>query len=103
MTNPPENTPADVTVWYDSECPLCVREIKLMRQLDKRRVIDFVEIQSLFGSQELEVAVKLLFRHAVCAAEIAPVRHRDSKIPQTTIHPVNETIFDYTHSRLPRL
>ena len=46
MNNPPENTPADVTVWYDSECPLCVREIKMMRRLDKRRAIDFVEIQS---------------------------------------------------------
>lgn len=36
----------DVTVWYDSECPLCIREMTLMRRLDKRNAIDFVEIQS---------------------------------------------------------
>ena len=34
-----------VTVWYDSDCPLCVREIRLMRRLDRRRAIDFVSIQ----------------------------------------------------------
>jgi predicted DCC family thiol-disulfide oxidoreductase YuxK len=38
-----------VTVWYDSECPLCIREINLMRRLDKRHVIDFVEIQTAVG------------------------------------------------------
>lgn len=36
----------DVTVWYDSDCPLCVREISLMRRLDKRNAIDFVNIQA---------------------------------------------------------
>ena len=35
-----------VTVWYDSECPLCVREIRLMRRLDRRQAIDFVSIQA---------------------------------------------------------
>jgi predicted DCC family thiol-disulfide oxidoreductase YuxK len=35
-----------VTVWFDGECPLCVREIALMRRLDRRRRIAFVEIQS---------------------------------------------------------
>ena len=32
----------DVTVWYDAECPLCIREIALMRRLDRRSAIDFV-------------------------------------------------------------
>ncbi len=36
----------EVTVWYDSECPLCVREIALMRRLDRRRAIDFVNLQA---------------------------------------------------------
>ncbi|WP_405236231.1 thiol-disulfide oxidoreductase DCC family protein [Lentisalinibacter orientalis] len=36
---------ADVTVWYDSECPLCLREIALMRRLDRRGAIRFVAIQ----------------------------------------------------------
>ena len=39
----------DVTVWYDSDCPMCVREIKLMRRLDKRNAIDFVSIQGATG------------------------------------------------------
>lgn len=33
---------ADVTVWYDDECPLCVREIALMRKLDTRHRIAFI-------------------------------------------------------------
>lgn len=35
----------EVTVWYDNDCPLCVREIQLMRRLDRRQAIDFVSIQ----------------------------------------------------------
>ena len=38
-----------VTVWYDNDCPLCVREIRLMRRLDRRRAIDFVSIQGGTG------------------------------------------------------
>ncbi len=32
-----------VTVWYDSGCPLCIREIALMRRLDWYRRIEFVD------------------------------------------------------------
>lgn len=32
------------TVWYDGACPLCLREIALMRRLDKRAAIDFVDV-----------------------------------------------------------
>ncbi|MGB5512236.1 MAG: DUF393 domain-containing protein [Woeseiaceae bacterium] len=46
MKGAADNALADVTVWYDSDCPLCLREINLMRRLDKRRAINFVEIQS---------------------------------------------------------
>ena len=35
-----------VTVWYDSACPLCRREIALMRRLDRRGRIDFVDLDS---------------------------------------------------------
>ncbi len=38
-----DKTPS-VTVWYDSECPLCIREIALMRRLDKRGAIAFVDV-----------------------------------------------------------
>jgi predicted DCC family thiol-disulfide oxidoreductase YuxK len=36
----------EVTVWYDSACPLCLREIALMRRLDTRNAIEFVDILS---------------------------------------------------------
>lgn len=32
-----------VTVWFDSGCPLCTREIALMRRLDRRGAIRFVD------------------------------------------------------------
>jgi len=32
-----------VTVWHDGACPLCQREIALMRRLDRRGRIDFVD------------------------------------------------------------
>ena len=41
--------PRLVTVWYDRECPLCIREIALMRRLDTRAAIDFVAVQSGAG------------------------------------------------------
>jgi predicted DCC family thiol-disulfide oxidoreductase YuxK len=35
-----------VTVWFDSSCPLCIREIGLFRRLDKRSAINFVDVLS---------------------------------------------------------
>lgn len=35
---------ADVTVWYDGACPLCRREIAVMRRLDRRGAIAFVDV-----------------------------------------------------------
>jgi predicted DCC family thiol-disulfide oxidoreductase YuxK len=35
---------SEVTVWFDGGCPLCVREIALMRRLDRRGRIDFVDV-----------------------------------------------------------
>ena len=46
MTDLAATASPEVTVWYDSDCPLCVREIRLMRRLDKRNAIDFVNIQA---------------------------------------------------------
>jgi predicted DCC family thiol-disulfide oxidoreductase YuxK len=40
MTGP---APAAVTVWHDGGCPLCRREIALMRRLDRRGAIAFVD------------------------------------------------------------
>lgn len=32
-----------VIVWFDGGCPLCLKEIALMRRLDRRDAIDFVD------------------------------------------------------------
>ncbi|MGA1798909.1 DUF393 domain-containing protein [Sphingomonas sp. 4RDLI-65] len=32
-----------VTVWHDGNCPLCRREIAIMRRLDRRGRIDFID------------------------------------------------------------
>ena len=45
MNTTAQQTNPEVTVWYDSDCPLCVREINLMRRLDRREAVDFVSIQ----------------------------------------------------------
>lgn len=37
-------SPASLTVWYDGACPLCTREIALMRRLDRARRIEFVDV-----------------------------------------------------------
>jgi len=34
----------ELTVWFDGDCPLCRREISLMRRLDRRGVIHFVDV-----------------------------------------------------------
>ncbi len=35
---------SDVTVWFDGACPLCRREIALLRRLDRRCAIAFVDV-----------------------------------------------------------
>ncbi|MCG7904812.1 MAG: DUF393 domain-containing protein [Candidatus Thiodiazotropha weberae] len=37
--------PKPLQVWYDSECPLCRREIGLLKRLDAKQTIDFIEIK----------------------------------------------------------
>ncbi len=38
-----------MTVWYDGACPLCIREIRLMRRLDQRHAIEFVDVTTSEG------------------------------------------------------
>ncbi|MBS9719560.1 DUF393 domain-containing protein [Tianweitania sp. BSSL-BM11] len=33
-------------IWFDGSCPLCRREIALMKRLDRRGAIDFIDIAS---------------------------------------------------------
>lgn len=35
---------APVKVWFDGACPLCLREIALMRRLDRRGGITFIDV-----------------------------------------------------------
>lgn len=37
-------------VWYDGACPLCRREIALMRRLDRRAAIQFVDVDDAGSS-----------------------------------------------------
>lgn len=39
----PATPAATLTVWHDGSCPLCRREIALMRRLDRRGCITFVD------------------------------------------------------------
>jgi predicted DCC family thiol-disulfide oxidoreductase YuxK len=39
----PAATPR-VKVWFDGACPLCIREIAMMRRLDRKGAIDFVDV-----------------------------------------------------------
>jgi predicted DCC family thiol-disulfide oxidoreductase YuxK len=35
---------SELTVWHDGSCPLCRREIALVRRLDRRGAIRFVDV-----------------------------------------------------------
>ena len=35
---------ARVIVWFDGDCPLCLREIALMQRLDRRGAIAFIDV-----------------------------------------------------------
>ena len=40
------DTSAPVTVWFDSQCPLCIKEIALMRRLDWLNRVNFIDIHA---------------------------------------------------------
>lgn len=51
-------------VWYDGDCPLCVREIALMRRLDRRGRIAFHDVASGTGTCPIDRAELLARFHA---------------------------------------
>ena len=54
-----------VKVWYDGACPLCLREIALMRRLDRAGRITFVDVaQGADPSCPLDRATLLARFHA---------------------------------------
>lgn len=44
QTAAPAGARSRLTVWYDGACPLCRREIAMLRRLDRRTAIDFVDV-----------------------------------------------------------
>jgi len=55
---------APVTVWYDGGCPLCVREIALMNQLDRHDRIEFVNVDREDASCPVDRQLLLRRMHA---------------------------------------
>lgn len=53
-----------ITVWFDSACPLCAREIRVMRALDWRGGIDFVDIHATDAACPIDPALLLVRFHA---------------------------------------
>jgi predicted DCC family thiol-disulfide oxidoreductase YuxK len=53
-----------LTVWYDGACPLCIREIALMRRLDKRRAIRFVDVSPEGAACPIDRSLLLARFHA---------------------------------------
>jgi len=53
-----------VTVWHDGTCPLCRREIALMRRLDRRGAIRFVDASDPDGICPIDRRAMLARFHA---------------------------------------
>ena len=53
-----------VTVWYDAGCPLCVREIALMRRLDRAGRIAIVDVTDAAAQCPIDPAAMLARFHA---------------------------------------
>ena len=59
-------TPYPLTVFFDGACPICDREIALMKRLDRRRRLEFCD----FSAQEYDAASS-----GFAAADLATVIH----------------------------
>lgn len=55
---------SNVTVWFDSACPICAREIRVMRALDWRRKINFVDLHGPDRVCPIDPALLLARFHA---------------------------------------
>lgn len=55
---------ARLTVWYDGACPLCLREIGLMRRLDRAKRIAFIDATKPDASCPLDRQLMLTRLHA---------------------------------------
>jgi predicted DCC family thiol-disulfide oxidoreductase YuxK len=55
---------ANLIVWYDGACPLCIREIALMRRLDRAGRINFIDAADPTASCPLDCTLLLARFHA---------------------------------------
>ncbi len=55
---------SDLIVWFDGHCPLCRREMSLMRRLDRRGAIQFVDVADGTGVCPIDRAELLARFHA---------------------------------------
>lgn len=55
---------ATLDVWFDGDCPLCVREIALMRRLDRRGRIAFHDLSDGSGTCPIDRGELLARFHA---------------------------------------
>ncbi len=58
-------TMTQLTVWFDGDCPLCRREIALMRRLDRAGAIDFIDVARGDGGCPVDRAALLARFHAM--------------------------------------
>jgi len=42
----PASAKPGLTVWYDGACPLCAREVALMRRLDETGQVNFIDLET---------------------------------------------------------
>ena len=54
----------EITVWFDGNCPLCLREIALMRRLDRAKAIRFIDAADANTSCPVDRADLLARFHA---------------------------------------
>lgn len=55
---------SNLIIWYDGACPLCVREIALMRRLDWQQKINFEDIAPETATCPLDRQLMLARLHA---------------------------------------
>ncbi|OYY91661.1 MAG: thiol-disulfide oxidoreductase [Sphingomonas sp. 28-66-16] len=53
-----------LTIWFDGGCPLCRREIALIRRLDRGRAIDFIDVAEAGAACPIDRAALLARFHA---------------------------------------
>ena len=70
---------APVTVYWDAGCPLCTREINLMKSLDTTSSISFIALNQYSSSSSLESYPSV--SSSSCSTETCSIGSQGTKIP----------------------